>query len=135
MFTQSNVRALGYEAKVHCESGSCWPASHRPPVIISKCGRMLESSPGRSKTCLSCSQSGKRWRRSRPQMVALLCLYIAKQHEGGGGQAPLANSKVPIKRSNHQSCGRQTDQLSHIGASSIPVFISTSAASRLTRRC
>ena len=31
MFTQSNVRALGYEAKVHCESGSCWPASHRPP--------------------------------------------------------------------------------------------------------
>ena len=45
-------------------------------------------------------------------MVALLCLYIAKQHEGD--KAPLANSKLPIKRSNHQSCGRQTDQLSHI---------------------
>ena len=111
MFTHSNVRALGYEAKVHCESGSCWPASHRPP------GHHLQMRPNARIVPLGGPRPASpalKVENGGDDLVHKWCVYIAKQHEGGGGQAPLANSKVPIKRSNHQSCGRQTDQLSHI---------------------
>ena len=136
MFTQSNVRALGYEAKVHCESGSCWPASHRPP------GHHLQMRPNARivpRAVQDVPLLLSKWKTvatiSSTNGGTAVSVYCQTARGGRGTEQPLANSKVPIKRSNHQSCGRQTDQLSHIGASSTPVFISTSAASRLTRRC
>ena len=134
MFTQSNVRALGYEAKVHCESGSCWPASHRPPghhLQMRPNARIVPlGGPRPASPALKVENGGddlvhKWWHCS-------VCI-LPNSTRGTGAPGQLKGSHQEVQSSELWEADGSTEP--HIGASSTHVFISTSAASRLTRRC